>query len=303
MDSVSIAVYYINKGTQLDEDPDLLFTPIHCGYQMTDIGFYDHDSPIPILLYSETTLTRTVRVFVPYPLFYEIEPKVFQIHKEFAIRAANSSFSTQYFELIPDSIYAGNRDKILGTISPYDSNHVAILTEPYCKVLNERWESRFNLWNSIDKTEQYLLDEFFEGYNLSFKINTLKGSDTTYTVYDTLQKVNERNLSNSDVKDVLDIATSSEVNEQISMIRLGYTLYNYKKVYSLTFFSASEQRAPVSRERIEIDGGPDLECKALTYANNEVGLLYCLEELSSAGSFKYREIFYFFQFNKQGQLV
>lgn len=120
MDSVSVAVYYINKGTQLDEDPDLLFTPIHCGYQMTDIGFYDHDSPIPVLLYSETILTRTVRVFVPFPLFYELEPKVFQIHKEFAIRAANSSFSTQYFELIPDSIYAGNSDKILGIISPYD---------------------------------------------------------------------------------------------------------------------------------------------------------------------------------------
>lgn len=105
------------------------------------------------------------------------------------------------------------------------------------------------------------------------------------------------------MKDVLDIATSSEVNEQISMIRLGYTLYNYKKVYSLTFFEASEQRAPVPRGRVEIDGGADLECKALTYPNNEVGLLYCLEELSSAGSFKYREIFYFFWFNQNRSLV
>jgi len=72
--------------------------------------------------------------------------------------------------LIPVSIYATTSDQILGIITPYDSLKVEIDTEPYCKILDERYESLFNLWNSIEKREQYLLDDFVEGYNLSFKI-------------------------------------------------------------------------------------------------------------------------------------
>jgi len=47
---------------------------------------------------------------------------------------------------------------------------VEINTEPYCRILDERYERYFNLWNSIEKQEQYLMDDFVEGYNLSFKI-------------------------------------------------------------------------------------------------------------------------------------
>lgn len=135
-------------------DKNILFTPIHCGYQLKEIYFFDNDSPIPVLLYiTDILLVKTIRVFIPDPYQYELEPKVFHINEGVIITAANSEFSTQYFKLIPNSIYANNQDKILGIISPYDDNPIDIETEPYCKIIDDRFETYFNLWNSIDKTE------------------------------------------------------------------------------------------------------------------------------------------------------
>lgn len=77
--------------------------------------------------------------------------------------------------------------------------------------MNERWESRINLWNSIDKTEQYLLDEYVEGYNLSFSIVDILDPVTEYDMFDSVQEINTRNFNKEDVKDILDFAYTDEV--------------------------------------------------------------------------------------------
>lgn len=54
--------------------------------------------------------------------------------------------------------------------------------------------------------EQYQLDEFFEGYNLSYSISDSLDSSTIFNIYDSVQLQQSSRFSNEIVKKVIDIS-------------------------------------------------------------------------------------------------
>lgn len=191
-DTLVFAFYRTNQESDLEESISLSYSHIAGGYNLKKTDYYDPEAPVPVLTYSSggnLLIPREVKIFLPSPQAYDEPAKLFQVKDDTTVFAKNNNFNSQNFELIPESIYAKASDTILGIITPYDPSQVEIDTEPYCKILDEKYELRLNLWNSINKTEQYLLDNIFEGYNLSFVIEDPVDFSTEYEIFDTLQEM------------------------------------------------------------------------------------------------------------------
>lgn len=111
---------------------------------MRDIYFYEQESPVPVLVYSKDPTIikpeREVAIFLPSPQSFDIAAKILSVKPTTTITAKNSNFYSQNFVLIPDSIYAKIADEILGIITPFDPEYIKIETQPYCKILDDKFE-------------------------------------------------------------------------------------------------------------------------------------------------------------------
>lgn len=139
-----------------------------------------------------------------------------------------------------------------GIITPYDPELVDIETEPYCRILNGKFQESFNLWNSINKTEQYLLDEIFEGYNLSYSFESLFDSSVNYEIFDTLQETDANDFIGEEVMEIDDFSIFENKNEEAYIIRFGLKKQKGNSFYSVSFFEGSQIFAPTYQGSLTI---------------------------------------------------
>jgi hypothetical protein len=119
------------------------------------------------------------------------------------------------------------------------------------------------------------MDDFFEGYNLSYKIEDPLDWSSDYQMQNTLQVVNEYVFGKEEVRDIIDIAVSENTEEEVNVLRLGVRVYQQQSIYQITILQADEKNPPTTQDYLEIKTDANQTCTSVTYLNPTVALLYC----------------------------